>query len=119
MAYSVAKHEMIDYPPETLRDFDVRAYEWIDNLHFTLAPDDCLDNAAPYVETAGQLFLAAGWAGDGDIGLMWIPPFCLPCDETQWLYTKGIVIWHVKQEEDGTSWLLLPKELSAMKLPFL
>ncbi len=26
--------------------------------------------------------------------------------------SKGITVWHVKQLEDGTSWLLYPKELS-------
>jgi len=28
-----------------------------------------------------------------------------------WKKTKGIVVWHVKQESDGISWLLIPSEL--------
>lgn len=119
MSYSIEKSQMIDYSPETLRDFVVKPYEWIDNLNFTLSPYDCLDDAEHYINIVKELFLEEGWQGDGEIRLMWIPPFCLPCDETQWRYTKGIVIWHTKQQSDGTSWLLLPQEIAAMALPFL
>lgn len=118
MAYSISKHEMINYSPDELKNFQVMSYEWVDNLNFTLAPDECLKNPEPYIQMVKALFLENGWQGDGDIRLMWIPPFCLPCDETQWLYTKGIIIWHTKQISDGTSWLLMPKEIADMKLPF-
>lgn len=70
MAYSIEKEKMIDYSPETLREMEVIPYEWIDNLNFTLSPYDCLVDAEPYINIAKELFLEAGWYGDGDICLM-------------------------------------------------
>ena len=57
---------------------------------------------------AKQRFLDIGWKGDGDIELMWIPPFMLD-QKFQIEYVKGITVWHVKQESDGISWILYPK----------
>ncbi|WP_282628391.1 hypothetical protein [Empedobacter sedimenti] len=110
MSYTINKQEIIDYPPEKLKDFEVTSYEWIDNLNFTLNPADCLDHPDEYISIVKQRFLDDNWDGDGDIELMWIPPFMLR-EDVQWDFTKGITIWHVKQSEDGTSWLLYPKEL--------
>jgi len=104
------KKEIINYPPETLRSFIVYMYEWIDNLNFTIAPEDCLGNANEYISIAKELFLEAGWEGDGQIELMWIPPFMLKREPTE-NYTYGVTIWHVKQLEDGISWLLSPIEI--------
>ena len=110
MAYSIKKSEIIDYPPEQLKNFEIMAYEWIDNLNFTINPKDCIENADEYISVAKQRFLEDGWDGDGNIELMWVPPFMLK-QEKQWSFTKGITVWHVKQLEDGISWLLYPKEL--------
>ena len=110
MAHSIKKNEIIDYPPEKLKGFEIMAYEWIDNLNFTINPNDVIENASEYISIAKERFLEDGWDGDGDIQLMWVPPFMLR-QEKQWTFTKGITVWHVKQLEDGTSWLLYPKEL--------
>jgi len=104
------KSKIITYPAETLRTFIVEAYEWIDNLNFTINPESCLQNAEEYINIAKEIFLNAGWNGDGEIELMWIPPFMLHDMVTKDI-TLGITIWHVKQEEDGTSWLLSPIKL--------
>ncbi len=104
------KRRIITYPPETLRTFRVSAYEWIDNLNFTLRPEECLDNASEYVSIAKELFLEAGWDGDGEVELMWIPSFMLS-EGADYYTTDGITLWHVKQLEDGTSWLLSPIQL--------
>ncbi|MBL0913608.1 MAG: hypothetical protein IBJ09_14670 [Bacteroidia bacterium] len=109
MAYTIKKTEMIDYAPEHLNSFEVSAYEWIDNLHFILNPQDCVENAEAYMAIARQRFLEEGWHGDGDIGLIWVPPFMIK--EYRPGYTKGVIVWHVKQLEDGISWLLYPKEI--------
>jgi hypothetical protein len=106
------KSKIITYPPETLRTFNVEAYEWIDNLNFTISPEECLENADEYSNIAKEIFLDAGWDGDGEIELMWIPPFLLHGMVTRDI-TVGITIWHVKQKEDGISWLLSP-----IKLPY-
>lgn len=101
------KKAIIDYAPEALKTFEVIAYEWIDNLNFTLQPAECLDNAQEYVTIANDIFLEHGWDGDGAIELMWIPPFMFdPIRQPN--FTMGVTVWHVKQLEDGLSWILHP-----------
>ncbi len=85
-------------------------YEWIDNLNFTLNPKEVLLNHEAYLTIANELFLEAGWDGDGEITLMWIPPFMLKEEKNEAFY-YGIIIWHVKQLEDGLSWILSPIKL--------
>ncbi|HJT73451.1 MAG TPA: hypothetical protein VJ720_05515 [Chitinophaga sp.] len=109
------KSKIITYPPETLRTFSVEAYQWIDNLNFTINPEECLKNAEEYISIAREMFLEAGWDGDGKIELMWIPPFMLRRSLTGEL-TVGITIWHVKQLEDGVSWLLSPNRINIFNL---
>lgn len=110
MAYSIKRDEIIDYPCDELYEFEIMAYEWIDNLNFTLRPEDCIKNADKYISIARTRFLESGWNGEGNIELMWIPPFMLKQD-MQFSNTKGVVVWHVKQEEDGISWLLYPVDI--------
>lgn len=110
MAYSIKREEVIQYQPDELKKFVVSTHEWIDNLNFTFKPDHFLSNAKEYITVAEELFKNAGWDGDGEITLIWVPPFML----SQWSMGKealGFVIWHVKQQEDGTSWLLSPQKL--------
>lgn len=117
---SIDKYKMIDYPPESLNDFDCIAYEYIDNLQFLMNPDDCLSNSPDYIEIAHKRFIDAGWMGDGLIKLLWIPPIMLQDETGNMNYmgadgtylTQGIIIWHAKQNSDGVSWLLYPSELN-------
>lgn len=115
MAYSIAKQTLIDYPASSLREFEVYGYEWIDNLHFIHSPDEFLppsgDSLASYLAVARERFTEAGWDGDGDIGLLWLPPFVFPL--SLGISPVGVIVWHVKQQEDGISFLLSP-----LKLPF-
>jgi hypothetical protein len=113
MDFQRDRRKIITYPPEKLKTFKVDLFEWIDNLNFTIKPEECLPNAVEYVEIAKEMFLKAGWHGDGEIELMWIPPFML-LDLKMPEWTNGVTIWHVKQQEDGISWLLLP---DYVKLP--
>jgi hypothetical protein len=108
------KKKIINYPPAALKTFKVIMYEWIDNLNFTIRPEECLTNAEEYIKIAEEIFLEAGWAGDGQIELMWIPPFMFEGVRTK-EFTVGVTIWHVKQREDGFSWLLTPVELPCEK----
>jgi hypothetical protein len=103
------KKQIVTYSPETLRTFIVYTYEWIDNLNFTLDPKDCLENYHEYTDIVKGMFLDAGWDGDGTIELMWIPPFML--EQQMSNNTLGVVVWHVKQLEDGISWILHPESL--------
>jgi len=97
----------IDYPASALEGFRVAGYEWIDNFAFTRNPIDFVVDIDSYLAIARRRFLDAGWRGDGSIGLMWVPPFALP-ERSQIGHPGGVIVWHVKQESDGTSWLLYP-----------
>lgn len=110
MAYSIHKEEIIDYPPESLNSFHEYMFEWIDNLHFIVDPFDITHKADAYIEIAKKRFLEMGWDGDGEVRLMWIPPFMFDSRNDIKPYV-GVTIWHVKQEEDGLSWILSPIEL--------
>ncbi len=109
MSFTEPLHAIISYPPEAMETFYVYGYEWIDNLHFVLPPTHFLADPAKYVTVAREQFADAGWEGDGEIGLIWLPPFVFPIDCG--VPTVGVVLWHVKQLEDGISWLLSPIEL--------
>jgi len=113
MGYTIPLHQVIDYPPEKLRKFHSYGYEYIDNRHFALSPERVLGDhqARAYIEEAKRLFLEMGWAGDGSIELFWLPPFVFPMSFH--IPPVGVVVWHVKQDEDGLSFLLSP-----IALPF-
>lgn len=112
-SYSLRAQAVIDYPPEAIQDFQGYLYEWVDNLNFALDPKELLENPEPYLKVAKEKFLKAGWQGDGDIQLMWIPPFAQQADELESYddFYNGVTVWHVKQFQDGFSWILSPKEL--------
>jgi hypothetical protein len=110
MAFTRSIKDIIHYAPAALDSFELILYEWIDNLHFTLDPTEYLDNADEYIQKVQELFLKAGWTGNGVINLMWIPPFMFTGARTE-DFTSGVIIWHVKQQEDGLSWILSPVKL--------
>jgi hypothetical protein len=110
MATQRNKKTIINYPPSTLKTFEVLPYQWIDNLCFTIDPKDCLDNAEEYIKIVNEMLLEEGWDGDGQIELMWIPPFMFKEVDTD-DFTSGVTVWHVKQLEDGFSWILHPKNI--------
>jgi hypothetical protein len=104
------RKKIIDYPPSTLKKYEVLCYSWIDNLCFTIDPKECLDNSEEYIEVAKKIFLKEGWDGDGEVELMWVPPFELERHGTD-EFSLDIVVWHVKRLEDGLSWILHPKNI--------
>ena len=111
MAYSIPSAELIDHKPSAIRDFHVYGFEWIDNLHFILSPNGFIADPTAYINVAKARFALAGWEGDGEVGLLWLPPFAFPL--AMKIPPKGLILWHVKQTEDGVSFLLSP-----LPLPF-
>ena len=101
---------VIPYGPEALRTLDVYGVEWRDSLHFLVNPQEFVGDRTPaYLAIARERFLEAGWAGDGEVALLWLPAFGFPlAPPIPW---AGVVLWHVKQEEDGLSLLLSPRPL--------
>ena len=52
-------------------------------------------------EQAARAFRKSGWEGEGQLGVIWLPPFVFESGDTQ-----GECIWLVKLPDHGTSWLL-------------
>lgn len=105
MAFTIPKCTSLKYQAEELRKFHVYGFEWIDNLHFIQPVEVFLANSSDaaegYLRIVRERFLAAGWKGDGEIGLLWLPPFVFPLELA--ISAEGIVLWHVKQDDDGVS----------------
>lgn len=101
--------------PNYVKDFYVYEYEHIDVLDFMLSSDAVLCKYDGYNEMIKEIknrLLEKGWEGDGEIQLLWFPPFCnLPYEDTY-----GVVTWIVKQENNGTSFICSPFELNYKSL---
>jgi len=83
--------------------FYIYQYTFIDSFDFIKNPNDIeeerLKDELPDLDMVKEYLGIAGWEGDGEFGVIWIPPFCIEG------YTDGIWIWHVKQKNNGVSWL--------------
>lgn len=112
MSFSIPKNKVVSYDPQELRSFKVYGFEWIDNLYFMADSAVFLgDRSELYCSVAREIFIEAGWEGDGEIELLWLPPFVFPLAMN--VPPEGVVLWHVKQMEDGVSFILSP-----LSLPF-
>ncbi|GAA5147689.1 hypothetical protein GCM10023213_42720 [Prosthecobacter algae] len=99
--------------PESVGSFYFYFYEYIDFYDFLKPAVDVLQGwsqAELFIEALKKGWLERGWAGDGLVTAIWLPPFCV--EELN--STNGHILWHVKQLEDGFSWLA-----SRHPLPFL
>ncbi|MDP8162975.1 hypothetical protein QJU89_07750 [Pasteurella skyensis] len=107
-------------------------YEWIDFLDFIFEPSEVIDNYSFIESDLKEKFVSVGWDQENNIGLIWIPPFAVgsivlggeqaflekyrpkQCEEgnlrTDW-WTKGLLLFHVKNKSDRTSIILSPIEL--------
>ncbi len=101
--------------PELVKHFYVYAYEHIDILDFMPSANSVLCKYKGYdilLDNVKSKLYEKGWEGDGEIQLLWIPPFCdLPYEDT-W----GILTWFVKQENNGTSFIASPYKLNFKSL---
>lgn len=90
---------------KTVPGMTVCQYHFLDDLSFVRRPQDVFDLPASdldeYVEAVKRRFKEAGWEGDGTIGIIWLPPFVGVGIEDTW----GSYLWHVKQSNNGTSWV--------------
>lgn len=106
--------ELIDYDVTAIEGSHLYNFEWIDNLNFLRPPADLITDCSrrKRIEAAvARRFSSEGWEGTGKLSILWLPGFVFPmkCDIPE----EGILMWHVKQHEDGISWLLSP-----IPLPF-
>jgi hypothetical protein len=103
------------FDPNAVRHFYVYSYHHIDDLSMIrklnefFIDDEVFGTSDEFKEeliTAIQeRFYNAGWEGDGEIGLIWIPPFLIDGD------TTGFNVLHTKQANNGTSFIASPKPL--------
>ncbi|HEY7157929.1 MAG TPA: hypothetical protein VH575_28485 [Gemmataceae bacterium] len=89
-----------------IHGYYVYEYTFLDDLQFIKPPGDVFAFEDPVrlnqvTEAVKKKFLDAGWEGDGDIGILWLPPFVDAGVEDTW----GTYIWHVKQSNNGISFL--------------
>jgi hypothetical protein len=102
------------------RDYDVVDFQFIDDKRCLLPLTDSFDDGmSTYTdddvqkkkEILSSLFKNAGWEGDGEINCIALSP-CFSGRDDGWCD----IIYHVKQSNNGTSWLAIPKSLK-LQLP--
>ncbi|MCY7919953.1 hypothetical protein [Bacillus vallismortis] len=96
---------------EEVSEMFVYEYQHLDDLSFIKPIEehfgDSLDEV--FVNELKQLLLSCGWEGDGQLGVIWFPPFVEVGYEDTW----GNYVYHVKQSNNGMSFLA-----SSQPLPF-
>ncbi|RZJ38389.1 MAG: hypothetical protein EOO18_03490 [Chryseobacterium sp.] len=125
---------IIPYFPEDIKNFFVYDYEWIDELFFLKRIDEILDSYESYESELKKKFIDRGWSGEGEVNNVWIPPFAMSgiikygedgflkkyydsslvgnLEKSPKSWTRGLLLWHVKQKDDGISFICSPLELN-------
>ncbi len=106
--------------PESVRDvweilrWPVYRYHYIDWGHCFMfdarqaLKEGIKDRYVEIVMGAVELRLrVAGWEGDGAVTIMWLPPFVVGND-----WGAGQVVFHVKQSNNGTSFMVTKEPLN-------
>jgi hypothetical protein len=93
------------------------AYTFLDDLQFIRSPeevfvDDDASRLNDVIEAVKKRFRDGGWEGDGDVGILWLPPFVDAGVEDTW----GTYVWHVKQSNNGISFLASSHPLEFRRL---
>lgn len=104
-------------------DIIVYRYEHIDDLSFIRNSESVTNDHilfshgidAEHRNTVEKFvrvkLISEGWEGDGELGLIWIPPFIFKDSDTY-----GEYVWHVKQNNNGTSWIASTRHLPFKEL---
>jgi hypothetical protein len=101
--------------PASVDHYHVYSYEHIDSLGYMPDARSVLEeepNADEILNNVRRRLLSAGWEGDGTLQLLWLPPFLGAGVQD----TFGVCVWHVKQYNNGTSWLASPVPLPFERL---
>lgn len=100
------------------KEIYVYIYEYIDNLFF-IRESNLEINSIEY-KIIHESFIKAGWNGKGTLSEIWIPPFAINAILNEDIsegyslienWSDGFILWHVKQEEDGLSFIGSIKKL--------
>jgi hypothetical protein len=101
--------------PSAIEHYYVYEYQHLDSRGFMFDAKDVLaraKNGSEVVEKVKARLLKEGWEGDGELELLWLPPFLGAGVQD----TYGVCVWHVKQGNNGTSWLASPVPLPFERL---
>lgn len=96
---------------KSISKYHVYQYEHLDQLDFMKPASAVLyaEEDVAILNAVKALFRKDGWMGDGELQLFWLPPFL-----TGGRDTAGTLIFHVKQETNGTSFLASPIALRGL-----
>ena len=102
---------------DSIIGYHIYTYTFLDDLSFIKDPYDYFQYEDEYkvdeaIHLIGERFKKYGWEGDGSIGFIWVPPFV----DDGILNTLGTYIWHVKQNNNGISFLASEIPLNYQRL---
>jgi hypothetical protein len=105
--------------PKQHHELYVYQYQFLDDLSFIQNPSkvSIFANMEPpdlesLISSVREQFSTAGWEGDGNLGVIWLPPFVDVGIEDTW----GTYVWHVKQSNNGLSWIASNSPLNFARL---
>ena len=101
--------------PNVVDEYEVYQYQHVDCLEFMPSAEAVLQNVPNRIqvlEAVHRKLRASGWEGDGEIRMMWIPPFVGAGVEDTW----GLAVWFVKQYNNGTAFMASPVSLPFSRL---
>jgi hypothetical protein len=104
--------------PREVDSFFVYSYHHLDDLEFLRDPVPVLadvwgaKNGDEWLSSVAGLFRRHGWEGDGELRILWLPPFVDVGVEDTW----GTYLWVVKQRNNGTTFIASPIELPFRRL---
>ncbi len=101
--------------PENVENWHYFGYEYLDDLRFIQNADEILskwEHAEKVISAVKENLKHLGWEGDGEIGILWLPPFAGAGPHDNF----GCYLLHVKQLNDGISWLASPYTLPYHRL---
>lgn len=93
--------------PECARNYHYYAYEYLDDLSFMPSALEALDgwpHATQLLNEVAARLKDLGWEGDGEFQMLWLPPFVGAGTQDNF----GCYCLHVKQRNDGISWIASP-----------
>jgi hypothetical protein len=101
--------------PENVNNWNYFGYEYLDDLRFIPDAREMLAKWAhseAVISAVEDNLKNLGWEGDGEMGVLWLPPFAGAGPDDNF----GCYLLHVKQLNDGISWLASPYTLPYHRL---
>ncbi len=101
--------------PECARNYHYYAYEYLDDLSHmppALGEFGSWRQGSELLAEVSKKLKQLGWEGTGEFQMLWLPPFVGAGPKDNF----GCYVLHVKQIDDGISWLVSPVVLPFHRL---